>query len=110
MYLNLAGFVGALILGMLASSGLWSVILYKIQRKDKEAQISKEDFKHLSKLMLGLGHEKIIELGIKYIERGSVTKDEYEDLIHYLYKPYLELGGNGTVEKIMTEVKKLPIH
>ena len=29
--------------------------------------------------------------------------------IFYFYKPYKSLGGNGSAERIMEEVKKLPI-
>ena len=38
------------------------------------------------------------------------TKDEYENLYEYLYKPYSALGGNGSAKKVMEEVNKLPIH
>lgn len=46
---------------------------------------------------------------MEYIKRGWITKDEYEDLRDYLYKPYKELGGNGSAERIMLEVDKLEI-
>lgn len=45
-----------------------------------------------------------------YIERGWITQDEYENLNDYLYKPYEKMGGNGSAQKIMLEVNKLPIH
>lgn len=93
----------SLVTGIFASTGFWTFILYKVQKKDQ-----KKD--NLTKMILGLGHEKIIERCTVFIEKGSVTKDEYEDLTKYLYKPYIELGGNGTVERMMEEVKKLPIH
>lgn len=85
-----------------ASGGFWAFIttIYNNRSKKQNALI---------KLMLGIGHREIVECGLEYIERGYVTKDEYEDLMHYLYQPYIELGGNGTAEKIMESVKKLPI-
>lgn len=43
------------------------------------------------------------------IGRGYVTKDEYENLYKYLYKPYKALGGNGTAEKMIHEVNNLPM-
>ena len=58
---------------------------------------------------MGLAYNKAIELGITYIQRGYVTNDELEDYRKYLYEPYVELGGNGVVERIMTEVMTLPI-
>ena len=36
-------------------------------------------------------------------------ESEYDNLYNYLYKPYKSLGGNGSAERIMEEVKKLPI-
>ena len=33
-----------------------------------------------------------------------------ENLRDYLYKPYEKLGGNGSAQKVMIEVNKLPIH
>ena len=90
-----------LVLAIFASSGIWTLILYLIQKRDK-----KKD--NTTKLILGLGHEKIIELCKEYIARKSVTESEYSDLIKYLYEPYKELGGNGTAEKAIEEVKKLP--
>ena len=85
-----------------ASTGFWTFINNIIQNKNKKQTA-------LVKLMLGLGHDKIVENGLRYIERGYVTKDEYDDLFTYLYNPYKELGGDGTAEKIVESVKKLPI-
>jgi hypothetical protein len=60
-------------------------------------------------MLIGLGHDRIMFLGMKYIERGFITQDEYENLYDYLYKPYKKLGGNGSAERVMKEVDKLPI-
>ena len=60
-------------------------------------------------MLIGLGHDRIIYLGLCYIERGWVTQDEYENLNDYLYDPYSQLGGNGSAKKIIEEVNKLPI-
>lgn len=60
-------------------------------------------------MILGLGHIKIIDVCEKYIERGYITQEEYDSLYNYLYIPYKELGGNGTAERLVQEVKQLPI-
>ena len=86
----------------LASTGFWSLILYKVQKRDE-----KKD--SLTRLILGLAYREITELCMKYIQQEYITKDEYEDLIKYLFTPYKELGGDGTAEKMIDEVKKLPI-
>lgn len=56
------------------------------------------------------GEELDMYLGMQYVDRGYVTQDEYENLRTYLYDPYKKLGGNGSAERVMKEVDKLPIH
>ena len=60
-------------------------------------------------MLIGLGHDRIMYLGMRYIERGWITQDEYENLNTYLYEPYKKLGGNGSALRVMQEVNKLPI-
>ena len=101
--------VETLLIALIASSGFWAVITVLLQhflnRKDKTS----EEEQKMNKLVIGLGHDRICILGMAYIERGYITKDEYEDLITYLYTPYKELGGNGTAELVIDKVKKLPV-
>lgn len=82
----------------LASSGLWAVIQKIMEKKDAKTQ-----------MIVGLGHDRIISLGLKYIERGYITQDEFENLYKWLYEPYEKMGGNGSAQRIMDEVRKLPI-
>lgn len=83
---------------VLASSGFWSYLQAKNEKKDVRSQ-----------MLVGLAHDRITYLGIKYIERGWITKDEYENLHDYLYVPYQKMGGNGSAERIMKEVGSLPL-
>lgn len=91
------------IIAGLTSGGISQLVIFLIQRKDKQ----KND--PLADMVRGLGHDRIIYLGQKYIQKGFVTRDEYENLHDYLFIPYKELGGNGTAEKVMKEVSNLPI-
>lgn len=59
-------------------------------------------------LLMGLAYDKICTLGVSYIERGWITKDEFEEFHKYLFKPYLDMGGNGVASRIMDEVATLP--
>lgn len=43
------------------------------------------------------------------LSQGEITTDGYADLKKYLYEPYRAMGGNGTCEKLMKEIEKLPI-
>jgi hypothetical protein len=89
----------AVSVAVIGSNGLWAFMQSRRDKKDAK-----------TRMILGLGHDRIIYLCIRYIERGWISNDEYEDLVKYLYGPYKEMGGNGTAEKLMNEVKKLPIH
>lgn len=88
-----------IVCSVMASSGFWAYLMNRRDKKDAK-----------TRMILGLGHDRIITLAMNYIERGWITQDEYEDLNKYLYQPYREMGGNGTAERLMIEVKKLPIH
>lgn len=43
------------------------------------------------------------------VERGYITPDEYGDIYDDLYEGYKIMGGNGGIDMIMGELKKLPI-
>ena len=60
-------------------------------------------------MLVGLAHDRILFLGMHYVDRGFITQDEYENLHDYLYVPYEKLGGNGSAKRVMQEVDKLPI-
>lgn len=89
---------------VLASSGLWTYMIKRLEKKDVKA-----------KMLIGLGHDRIMYLGMHYINRKDengqawITRDEYENLYKYLYEPYNEMGGNGSAKRLMVEVDKLPI-
>ncbi len=91
----------SIVAAVFGSTGFWAVVSTLIQRKTQ-----KDDAQ--AQMLKGLGHDRICYLGECYINKGYITKDEYENLHDYLYIPYRNLGGNGTAEKIMREVDKLP--
>lgn len=62
-----------------------------------------------SEMLKGLGHDRIMELGGKYLKREWLTPDEYENFHDYLYVPYEKLGGNGTAKHMMERIDKLKI-
>lgn len=87
-----------LFVAVLASSGVWRILESRMTKPKIETQ-----------LLIGLAHDRIVYLGIKYIERGWIYHDEHENLTKYLYAPYKTLGGNGSAERIMNEINRLPI-
>lgn len=79
---------------IIASSGLWAYISKKADKKDVRTQ-----------MLIGLAHDRILSLGMQYLERGDwITRDEYENLHDYLYIPYEKMGGNGSAHRVMLEV------
>lgn len=83
---------------VLASSGLWAFIQKHAEKKDAKTE-----------LLIGIAHDRIMFLASSYIDRGYITRDEYENLYIYLYNPYKKAGGNGSATHIMNQVDKLPI-
>ena len=86
-----------IITSLLASSGLWAFLGSRLERNSAERE-----------LIVGIGHIELVFFGMQYIERGWITRDEY-DTMQELYKPYVKLGGNGSGTKIMKELDELPI-
>jgi hypothetical protein len=85
--------------GFLAASGsFWVYLRHRYEHRD-----------YIEKLIMGLAHDKILYLGILYLEKGFVTQDEYSDLMKYFWEPYRELGGDGSAERIMNMVQLLPL-
>lgn len=84
--------------GILASSGFWAYLMSRSKKNN-----AKDD------LLLGIGCERIVSLGMKYIDRGWIYKDEYDTLIDYLWAPYEKSGGDGTAKRVIDGVMRLPI-
>ena len=106
---NLSNFLQTLVtilLALIGSAGFWGYLDARRARREK-----KDDKKNANtRLLVGMAHDRIIFLGMKYVERGFITRDEYENLNDYLYEPYAAAGGNGSAKRVMEEVRKLPLH
>lgn len=84
------------VVSILASSGFWAFMSAIMQKKDAR-----------TKLIVGLGHDRIVWIGMRYLERGDwITRDEYENLVDYLWVPYEACGGDGSAKRVIDEVKQ----
>ena len=90
--------ISAIVVAALTSGGLWALVAKRADKNDAER-----------KMLVGLAHDRIIHLGMVYIERGYVTQDEYENMNDYLNAPYEQMGGNGSAKRVIEEVRRLPI-
>lgn len=86
-----------IVLAIFGSGGFWAFITQIINSRSIQ-----------HKMLLGLCFERLIEKCEHYIDQGWVPIEEYEDLVTYLYNPYIESGGNGTAEALMKKVSHLP--
>lgn len=86
-----------LIVAIFGSTGFWTWVQTRNKKKSAE-----------TRLLLGLAYSEIINRADACISRGWVEVDEYNELDRYLYRPYAEMGGNGTAQKLMNEVRNLP--
>lgn len=95
--MNLIEVVIAIAGSAFASSGLWTLILYKVKQKDTGLLMTR-----------GMAHYQIIEEGQKFIDRGWITHEEFDDFMKYLGNPYLESGSNGLAKKMIDDISDLP--
>ena len=88
----------------LGSSGLTAIVLAILQRRwscqDKQ-----------DALVAGLKVltvDRVRYLGRGYIMDGKISLEDRENL-EEMYSAYKDLGGNGHLETIMSEVRRLPV-
>lgn len=86
-----------LAVAVFGSTGFWSWLSARSKKRTDE-----------SRLLMGLAYSEIIRRSEEYIRRGWISTDEYNELNRYLFQPYQSMGGNGTAEKLMDEVRGLP--
>ena len=116
----------AIIAAFLASQGLWSLILYKVKRKDNKEDTCEDAHKKLKELLTEFNeletnqicllndsiqavlHDSIYKECERLIQQGWVHSDDLKNL-EYMYKPYKELGGNGTAKTLYEKVNKLEV-
>ena len=95
---NTAQLIITVLVAVLGSNGLWAFIQSRSTHKSAR-----------DRMILGLGHAEIFRAAEKYIHRGGITLSELDDLEKYLYKPYSDMGGNGTAAAIVQKCRELPI-
>ena len=96
------------VVSALTSSGFVSLVLYFLQRRDKKKEKEESMGSATSKMLLGLGHDRILSITDRLVKRGSITLKEKRNL-EYLWKPYNDLGGNGDCKIGYDACQKLPV-
>lgn len=94
---------------------VWSALLKKgMNRIEKERQAEKEakqkQVRELENLQLGLKailHDSIYTKSQSMLYQGWASASDKRNL-EYLYRPYHDMGGNGTGTALYTAVLELP--
>ena len=82
---------------LLGGSGIWAWAKAKSERNDSE-----------DKLLLQVAKNQLVNQGRKYLKRGYISMDEYEEYEEE-YRIYSALGGNGLARRVFKQVDDLPI-
>lgn len=94
---KIAEFTNPLITTVLSGPGIWAWAKTLTQRNDSE-----------DKLLLQVAKNQLVAQGRKYLNRGYIMMDEYEEY-ESEYKVYSDLGGNGLARRIFEQVDDLPM-
>lgn len=97
-----------IIIAIFTSNALFAFIQFLISRHDKKKAAENAAETAQSRMILGLGHDRILSLTDKYVRRGGITLKEKRNL-EYLYQPYRALHGNGDCEIGYNACAKLPV-
>lgn len=88
------------IISAVTSSGFMSLIIYLLQRRDKKKDKEDANSSAQTRMLIGLGHDRVIYLTDKFVRRGSITLKEKRNL-EFLYAPYRDMGVMGIARSVM---------
>ena len=117
---TLVAIIGA-IATLVSALSVGTLIKFFVERKDgkdivkKQVEANTEAIKELKAetqiikaMCLGSLYDRTKFLAETYIKRGWVSVKEYEDWMHYLYQPYHNGGGDGTIDYLKDKLAELP--
>lgn len=119
--------IAAAVAGLASAFSVGSLIKFHFERKDSKDEDRQKVHEHteeikdlradisamgdrmelIEAMCLGSLYDRAKFLGEQYISRGYITTDEYEDWLKYLYTPYHAGGGDGTIDRIKTELDRM---
>lgn len=117
---TLVAIIGA-VATLVSAFSVGTLIKFFVERKDgkdimkKQVEANTEAIQELKKetqiikaMCLGSLYDRTKFLAETYIKRGWVSVKEYEDWMHYLYQPYHNGGGDGTIDYLKDKLAELP--
>lgn len=94
---KVAELMNPLITTVLSGPGIWAWAKTRTTRNKSE-----------DRLLLQVAKNQLVAQGRKYLKRGYITMDEYEEYEDE-YRAYSGLGGNGLARRIFEQVDDLPM-
>lgn len=94
---KIAEIANPLVTTVLSCPGIWAWAKTRTIRNNSE-----------DRLLLLVAKNQLVSQGRKYLNRGYITMDEYEEY-ESEFKVYASLGGNGLARRIFKQVDDLPI-
>lgn len=97
-----------ILLAVVGSSGVASVVVACLQRhwQKKDKEDGRIDALVTAQQVLMV--DRVRHLGRTYIQDGYIELSDKEN-IRAMYKAYKDLGGNGNLETIMSEIDRLEV-
>ena len=92
-------------IGAALVSGVFNIIMWRLNKKSKESQRDKDIVDGLKMIM----YDRIKFLAQRAIQDGQITADALEDLIEMHKVYHNQLDGNGFLDSLMNQVKNLKI-
>lgn len=96
-----------ILVAIIGSNALFTFVQFLITRHDNAKNALSQHEKAQNDMLIGLGHDKLLYLTDKFVQRGGITLKERRNL-DYLYKPYHAAGGNGDCQIGYEACEKLP--
>lgn len=91
--------------GAAIATGVFSLVLYRVKRRDKENDENDATQKALRYLMLYIIQERCKD----YIAAGKIALDERRAIHHWHDVYHKGLGGNGDADALLHQVDDLPL-
>ncbi len=100
-------FVVSLVSGSMGAAvvaGVFGVVMYRLQKKDKQDEMKQAERKALCYVLLYIIEERAKEC----LADGNITLSELRR-IHHWHRVYKTLGGNGDADDLLNRLEALPI-
>lgn len=98
-------YIGTLILAIISSGALSAIIGGLFARSNQK----KEENNGVREGVRVLLYDRLKHLCKKHIQEGKITSDQLEDILS-MHNAYHNIGGNGFLDSLISQVKKLPIN